>query len=329
MAITITSQPSGIAFSKNIIKYVVNTDAGLRVRARLFLEEVAYSDAYVFIVELEAIPDSTGNCTFYFHNIIDDNIDYHEPSFFADQESAQVSRRFKVDFYEYDAADLVLHEEVYSEAGGYVDIKPIDNTLNYVIIQERTNWEFIIFRLGGNIQNALNAYLLQDEFWGSINPSFDFGEVSIPAKTKVSIFIGDLPTLLSSNVVSVLKGGESLLNTFIELTPPSHLTLVGFTDTQINLSWSLSFSSYQTEIYISTDGGATFSLLATKAAGITTHEATALTTGDTYSFRVRAKLGDNVSIYSEVVSFELVQWAFETGVWLDTGMNYDNELIAE
>jgi hypothetical protein len=220
MAITITSQPSGIAFSKNIIKYVVNTDAGLKVRARLFVETTAYSDAYSFIVELEAIPNSSGDCNFYFHNIIDDNIDYHLPSFFADQEEAQVSKRFKVDFYEYDPADLVLHDEVYSDVYGYVDIKPLDNAVNYVVIQEDPPWNVLTFRLSGDAQTASFEYDLADESWGSLNPTHDFDEVQTPAGVKVSIYAGDIPTVTASNVVSVLKGGQSLINTFVEIAPP-------------------------------------------------------------------------------------------------------------
>jgi hypothetical protein len=302
MAITITSQPSGIAFSKNIIKYIVNTNAGLKVRARLFVETTAYSDAYSFIVELEAIPNSSGDCNFYFHNIIDDNIDYHLPSFFAGQEAVQVSKRFKVDFYEYDPADLVLHDEVYSDVTGYVDIIALNDAVNYVIIQEDPPWNVTLFRLASDTQTASFAYDLADESWGSLNPTRDYDEIQIPAGVKVSIYAGDIPSVTASNVVSVLKGGQSLINTFVEISPPENLLLSAPLDTQINLSWTLPNPNYQTEIEFSTNGGSTWTALVTKDAGVTTHEHTGLTEGQTVFYRLRSKQGKNLSIYTAEIS---------------------------
>ncbi len=329
MAITISSQPSGIAYSKNIIKYVVNSSLGKKVRGRLFIESSPFSDTYNFIVELEATPDSSGDCTFYFNDIMDDNIDYHLPSFFSDQEQTQVVRRFKVDFYEYDAADLVLHAEAFSETTGYVDITALDDTVDYVIIQDSPPWNVTIFRLASDTQTASFAYDLADESWGSINPTRDYDEIQVPANVKVSVYEGSLPTLTTSNVLPVLKGGESLLNTFIEIAPPSDLVLSPQSDTQINLSWTLPDASYQTEIEYSTDSGTTWTTLVTKSAGVTTHEHTGLTTGTTYSYRLRSKIGTTTSGYSEIESFLLsngiISQIQSGGEWDNNGKWYPAE----
>ncbi len=325
MALTIISAPSSICFSKNLIKYIVNTDADKEVRARIWIEDSPYSATYSFITELKSIPDSSGNCTFQLSQILDENLDYHTPSFFADEEVINSARRFYVEFYEYDADDLVLHDEVYSADGSYQSIAALDDALNYVIIQESIPYSTANqFRFLLNVQSPDLAYNLDTESWASIDPNFPFDEYRPPAKVKVTIYEGSFPALTTSSVAAVLKGGESIVNFFLEIQAPV-ISLSPQSDTQINVITSS--TQYETEIECSDDDGDTWLSVATLEVGVNLYEHTSLSAG-TYTYRSKATLDDTSSKYSKEVSVTLLSSAFQPdGSIVAANIIYSNDQI--
>jgi hypothetical protein len=82
------------------------------------------------------------------------------------------------------------------------------------------------------------------------------------------------------------------------LIPPSNFQLIPISSTQINISWSNHNNSQaSTEVWVKIGAGA-YALLATIATGISIYEHTGLSSEMSYTYKIRAKQGDILSVYS-------------------------------
>lgn len=218
MALTITKEPVNPCFSKNIIAFQAQTDSGLPVKARVFFETAPYSDTYEFLVELKAIPDSDGYCVFYLHGLLEsDVLRYDKPNFAAVAQVMQKScRRFKIDFYEYDSTALELFTQaLYTGSSSFqtVNYDALSAGTDYVLYLENPS----IYRTSNNLAVFLNIisssevlsplYQLGDLVIYELNPAYNYDKAFLYPGETLSIYTGDLPTIVTSSVRFAILGG--------------------------------------------------------------------------------------------------------------------------
>ena len=86
-------------------------------------------------------------------------------------------------------------------------------------------------------------------------------------------------------------------------TAPSNLAATVLSATQISLSWTNNDpSALGTKIYMSTDGGKTYSWFGTAGAGASTFTASGLSANTTYYFKVASYDATDNSVFSNIVS---------------------------
>lgn len=204
MALTLTKEPTNPCFSKNLIAYQVESTLTFAVIGRLFVETAPYSDTWEFVTDMKAWPDADGMCYYYLQQLLEEDVlRYDRPSFSeAVQIWPTVCRRFKIDFYEYDPAALVLVAEVTyggTAAINFVDLDPpLSAGIDYVAISD-TQRESLGLSFSFAVGDTYPLlYALYDEYWFSFNPDH------------------------ASNLVHVMKPGEKI--TFYEGTPPALTT---------------------------------------------------------------------------------------------------------
>lgn len=215
MALTLTQEPTLPCFSKNVIAYQVTTDTTLVVKARLFVESAPYSDTWEFYTEIKAYPDEDGNCYFYLQDLMEEDIlQYDKPSFSVSvQIWPLVCRRFRMDFFEYDTADLVLHDEIYyggtDEFFNLNDISPVlSSGTDYVLITDKERSNILLSNSLLANQGVNLLYALGDEWWFSFNADYNHNlVVTMKTQETIRIYVGTPPVLTTSAIRFALLGG--------------------------------------------------------------------------------------------------------------------------
>lgn len=335
MAITIISEPSQPCFAKNRIRYEVATNNKFAVKARLFIESAPYSDNYLFTTELKALPDANGLCFFYFSGILKENLQHDTPDLFAPQSILpNVSKRFRVDFFEDDPAQLTLVDELYHESSdsstlSYREIAALESGANYVLILNTDKtFEFIRARSGGDTDPLSALYNLGDEQWFNIInlAAGTYDEIQIPGFTRATLYTGLAYVITSGEVRSALLAGGDIRAFYksYQIFPPE-FTAAASSTSSLSIVWINDINADSgVEIQYDLDAS-TFGNIIFKDANINSHEITGLTTGNTVYIRMRSKRNNQVSNWSEVVSVELKEWALASETWDDAGYWYDNE----
>jgi hypothetical protein len=170
-------------------------------------------------------------------------------------------------------------------------------------------------------QNCFTCAYYKIELTGSLTLDTELKSVIL----QVVDFLAPLVAILNELVYNGVP---------VDLDPnsPVHpvVSLLPWTETQINVSWTdLSSNESAFELWYSTDG-INFSLLYTAAANETYYEHSGLTTGLTYSYKVRGiGIDGEIGEFSEVESFTLLDPMFVDGVTPldDAGYLYDGMTI--
>lgn len=236
MSLTIQKEPTSPAFSKAIVAYQVETDTKLAVHARVWVEDTPYSTTWTHIAELKSIPNESGECTFYLEGLLENDIlDYDLPDLVNPSGVCnKVSRRIKIEFYEYDPSDLSLIEEYYhtssdKQTNSELQIsEPLTTGEDYILILEtdlvNPPTPSVELDSAGVNQAFTKLYDLGDEVWYEIiGISQDHDEINLPGYTKAKLFAGTKPVVTEpANPRTVLLSGNfftDLENTTFERTP--------------------------------------------------------------------------------------------------------------
>lgn len=217
MAISITKTPEVPALSKNVAFFEVSTTNGYPLKCRVFAELENYSEVFDFITEWKATPQA-GKCTFYLHSLFEEDLlDYVKPDLQSTVLPAPgVCRRFRCDFYEYDASASELTDEIYSEANGSFGMDRLTAGEDYLIeVATYDAAPTLQLALGANTYNPAKLYNLNDTQWYEVtNAPFAYDTISVQKNTKYAVWKGVKPVITSSAVYMMVKGGTRIGNIY-------------------------------------------------------------------------------------------------------------------
>lgn len=232
MALTIDKEPASPLLTKNEIAYKVTTsDAAVeKIVAHLVIETAPYSGVWELLkkVEQSPNPDDGYSCWFFFHDVLDREMEYSDPPSATATVDTDMCRRIRVEFYEYKSTDLVLHAELYSETHQIIEVTDFATSTDYLILidySESNMTEALRVRIGNGINttpdpDTLASPLTISTAWQlasdtgyqlerTSNPGLNAGydDVVVPAKTSVKIYQWNKPTTTLSEIRYAIKGG--------------------------------------------------------------------------------------------------------------------------
>ncbi len=299
MALTILYQPPLPNLTKNVVSYQVVTTNTFAVVARVFVEDSPGAGTYSFLTTVKCWPDANGLCVFYFHDLMEVNaLEYDKPTFDAVANWPQVCKKYRMEFYEDNTADLVVHDQVYAETTGTLSIDALTAGQPYLLVVESLAYETIssvaLKVVGLTVGNASKTVGLGDEFWYAFTPAYAVDGIVLQKGAKATIYAGAPPTVTAVEGKYALRGGIDY-NRFAIITAnddqlnvaaPSDLAFAWETATDLRLSWTDNSNNEVTfQVQMSTDGAIW------TTAGTTAGESLTVTDLDPsteYYFRVRA-----------------------------------------
>ncbi len=324
MSVALTIQPLIPALSLNPCVYVVSTSEtgnDWYIRCYLWIEDTPESDTWTNVADLiQPVIDGTAeiNLQPYLNEVLEYNIP--DPGADQVQVMTKVSRRYKVEFFEFKYSDLELIEEVYHEDGavGYKDITALENSQAYLIVLDKPYDDLKIQDGSTELDcDAPSGYLVSS---GSTNytkigklyhhavttTTANFDEIHVPSDTKVQIYKVTFRTHgQDTREPFALKAGiskELLHKPLATPDDPSNLVATAQSASAIQLTWDDNSDNETGFVLQRSTDEVTWANLVTLGAGVTTHTDSTLSEGQTRYYRVKAITGTKSSGYSNVAN---------------------------
>ena len=319
MSVTLTTQPSIPALSLNPCVYVVSTSEtgnGWYIRCYLWIEDTPESDTWTNVADLIQ-PVIDGSASINLQPYLNELLEYSTPEPDAGQVQImqKVSRRYKVEFFEYKTDDLELIEEVYHEDGstGYKDISLLENGQAYLIVLDQA-YDDLKIHDGYNTLDcdAPSNYLVNS---GSTNytkignlyhhavttTTTLFNQIQLSTHTKAQIY----KAVFHSRIQDIrdpfaLKAGmskELLYKPLAAPAAPTNLEAVLNSSDKPYLTWTdNSNGTAGFEIARSTDGN-NYTIVANVSANVLYYTDSSAYKGIVH-YKVRSKNGSKTSAYT-------------------------------
>lgn len=317
MSVTLTTQPTIPALSLNDIVYVVSTtETGddWYIRCFLWIEDTPESDTWTNVADLIQ-PVIDGTAEINLQPYLNELLTYNLPDPEGDQVQVMntVSRRYKVEFFEWQHTDLVLHQKVYHEDGSlqYKDITALEDAQHYLIVLDKQSSDVVIKDGSTTIDcDAPTNYLVGSGdnrkignryHHGVLTTSANYDEIQLPSHTNAWIYKRVNRThYQDTRVPFVLKAGMSKKLVYKKLQKPV-LNLLSVDDTSIQLTITHDVTlGADIEVEFSTDGNSWASETTIfYNNGSYTYTDNSLTEDTEYHYRARARRGIRSSDWVE------------------------------
>ncbi|MCJ8334929.1 MAG: fibronectin type III domain-containing protein, partial [Epibacterium sp.] len=229
-----------------------------------------------------------------------------------------VSKRYRVEFFEWRYDDLELHVKLYHEGGSaqYYDIAALEDAQDYLLVTDAAPTDLTI-RDGSTTVNAAapsnyhvgsgsSRKIGQRWHQSVLTDSAAYDEIQVPSGVNVWIYKWVKRThYRDTRDTYALKAGMSTELRLLPLAAPATPTGLAATpdsDTEVTVTWTDASSNETGFVLERSLDQTTWAEVATLAAGATSYGDTGLSAGTTYYYRVKAVAGAKASSWSNTAS---------------------------